>query len=1856
MSTKNDVRASEKNVGDNKIKFNYRSTVQVKDVDAVKQARKVLLEASKLATFIKSNQDAIMSCKLNLAKKKIDRMIELAAPTKYKVRKDVALKITTMIIDYQGDNYEKIREYVRRKWSTVTISMSVKKLESIKKKLSTSVQYEIQQLHANPTLPGRINIFWNVYDEVFKMNIKEKSSNAKYYRQVPFKEATSIVRNQFKNEKINVKVTLSVKELNMAIKSRAGYLKLVNNPRISDVKIDSFDSLKNFFDKYYRLSGRYATFDYLLFDVEPVLLGETDENSDFSMSTLIKTAFKSHYYGQGAKKNLDMSISMDEISVTKTPYMQIYGLTKNSPDWLIETVNKLKDDNIVATDKGVGLGMFYKLYAEFISLRLSIGINLKFIEYAQDKDAPKNLRPTIKEYPIRRYNSLSEYHIHLKNLIAGDSMLDKIFIDEACKRRINSYAAMEGKYMYSYMTGEFIGYSSYMNGDVGMHGFSQYSSTCGELYITPLTNKFFNNGDSKVIQKLFNDTELTKSYYHEPSAQPIKLYGYFMKVMPDGHQKYKFNLADNFICPVTALTIQCPAIELPSDEAIMRMYLDLGIFKRSDIRLSSNELFDFYSHLAKQLIINFSVLVYYIKRNDKGVVKASPRKYYFVGKPSSGAPYYTYRKTDKPGKISKTVVNYERAQKERYVNDEVLTIALMEGHIFNTNVRGSLNFLKNVCAQYDDLPDNIVMHHKMMDDIQNFIKMEETQVLDNPCNLLRNLKEKDLCQVLPEIDQITKKAKKHPDLPRYKKDRQLLLFFYDYETRSAKNTTSTTEQVKFKARNYDQSDVITRVGEKFEDLSTVDPYSNSALWFNKECKILDALFSFTPYPQENCRIMMEWVLNIAMNNMPKRIKNKQGKIIPNSGDLYCNVFANFGAGFDNIITLYDMLRHIDMLKLNENIVRVFEPRKIDQAGRPISIDFSFQVKVGEHLQKIVISLRDSHRITSTPVASLGSTFGLKVNKLLYPYGYYQKKFEEHVDILGGSLPVKLHDEVDDDEFDQYCSEHPEWSFSDNMKQYTLLKSHQKFDCDFTVMKWCDAGIDCTKLDEISCLKDPKDVERYRMESGRNCYGKIRDTTDDMQLKDSQRIFQNAFLLQMAKICCGKFTEVSECEDQIDMLTKYQSKLSCQVMFNCIEFCKIYNYFDCYNVVQALCKFQNLFSELAKIKKDVQLTNGEVVNVDLSELSKIDIFQHRTISSIAFCVGLRAHVFDGMCKMVGNMARFYNIKTGGKVFVNHKRDIFYSFKHETFDKYMGQQVNDENLLEVIDALTSNYGSQIDLDINSYYSWSIANMKTPLGKPVYVYYRPGEDIHKKIKMMLDKGYPFKVCCSYKSKYIYDVPENCCKVDGKNQWRNGEFHNMLVDDVKMKYLIDIDEVALEEFKFTASDIPIGIAFKKWNYQAAGLLQFMYDERLVQKQLKNVGLATVYKNLMNNIFGKSILKENATKSRYIHKDDIQNYMNKNLHKISSDVVSAGNYYEIKEYTIPADYKIYPQFGDRVLTTSKTLMGKYAWMLSEVDKKNKFLDANPDFKIPTELKEIVKWTKQFCETKVVKENNQDVAYSIVEGYGCYFDTDSINCPIQCLRLMKSFVSSKLGDLESDYEFNLTTITDLYNTDDWVIKHMEKSAIECYYIAPKTYGCRVLMCEKKSDGKYYYCTRDHVRAKGVPRNCKPTFEDIKSLYFGNPVKYFTTVKGDNSLVSFIHSKGNGLAQKRTTTIKEIMPYELNKSKYYYADGDCLAGHYKFDELPIVTGLPGKVSMYLYNSVGELEKIKSLTSCYALHDMTNDQVYREGSGIKCGIFNYSDPIEIVKRPCEKEILSRFEFIEIDNRGKIERRHFSELKNK
>lgn len=1730
-----------------KLTMNNKVTVGLNDTistdDATKDFDKILNNIFDLNQFLNFCHQEVLSCTYNYCKFKIDEVIRLTKTPREQM-KDFITKKLMYTIEHFG---KKLDEYLTENNRSAGPEVMKEIYNSMVKLVTRRYNAaRINMRYANFIKIYNDTIDFNMdrdklYDAIGKLNLRpiKGSYNKSDFEQKSFQEAVKIVSESYPE----VTMTISQKVINGLIKSKDQYIKFINNPPITKhFRFTSIDHFRNIMDEFFRFYGR-TSFDFYLFDVEPDFLIENGSygNETFKILAIYKTIYGRNKGTEKLKQDIDKGY----ITSTYDKFFNthFYSFNKKTPK-NIRNFNQLQT---FSTGEGVGIGMFYVKFNQYIrnNLPKKESFYAKFIKIN-----------TITGSMMQVLNQEFTYTKYDPNYTRSLSPPDAV--------GYNTIQAASGKILYAYMTATHIGTTYAMSNSVNLHGFSSYNNEVALIQLIPLT--MFKNNQN--VSKYFSEKEFNNmvTFKHEGD----KMLGYFLKKLPENN--YNFNTFDNYFCPITALNNQGGCISI-TDEEIIGIYFATGVFRRNDIRINRRELPSFYSAIFNMLKINIKINIYTCSKDNK----LSGRLYYFVGQDG----YYAYN-----CKSGEALKKYESAKIAKYENDKSYSVALVKGHVFNCNVRGSIKFLEDVNSNYDKLEDAPEIHTMMNQDIERFNKLENEKIENNKGYLLRHLKYQNKSV---EKDESSIKLK-------YTDEADSHYFVYDYETRNSSNKYSIIHD---QSRHVDPGNQALDEG-RIAHMSDVIPYSNMSIKFDiNDGNILDQLFTFDPAPQSNTKDFINWLVESAIKNI------RTGK---QNFNFY--IFANNGSAFDNIILMYDVLRHIDFTTLNPNIAKMVSPSKCDVAGRPLSFDFTLILSREYNYKRIRMSFRDSYRILSTPVKSFGSTFGLDVVKLDYPYAFYQNLF--------GTV---------NKQFGDYTS-NPMCRVKNVLEFSKLVQTNAEVKQDFY-----SYGFTGTAEEQFSAYRVVKGVDK--MKNQFITWSSIGIDFKSGQLKSNNELFTDEFIKTTYNIRTRQYSKITTNEHMIARLEEYNDYLDqgTDIMFDYIEYCNVYNTYDCYNLVQAMVAFKNKIMEMSEIKQQVKLFidgKNRVIDVDLAKVKEINIFQQRSISGIAWLIAVKSGCLDGVVKLSGQIQEFISCdKRGGKCFVNRKRDSFKSKHYDSLMELVGQDICDDKLEAALSMLLED--SLVVNDFCSMYPAALCLMGVPKGVPKPIY-RSFE-----LPILMKFNQPFWVCTNWKSKHLCDVPESCKKVDGKNMWTNGTFTNQVIDDAKMRYMIETTgEMTFDDFSYTQGEYPIGLYFEDCNYTIAGLMKVLYDER-TRVRFANPGLGNAIKLVLNSIFGRSILKEKESRTMFV--DNVGDHITKNRYKMTSSFTQYGNYSEVSEYTKPTDHKVYPQLGARCLSISKTMLGVQLYAVSNAEEKLKLI--NQGFVPPQDPKEICKWTVELAKTV----DDQP----IIECSSSYNDTDSEYIPTQSLRLIKSYLGKNLGQLHSDFEFTKTGLKLNYIPSDFMTpemhvlfddhlllplskfmtpkmyekfgdlpKEMALSAIEAYYCAPKSYGCRVFGIDR--NGKFAF--KDSVKFKGVFKELT-SMDKIKELYNGNPVR-FIDVNG----VHFIHSKGNGLAAQQDVMCKEVMPFKLNKSKFYYAEGETIFnGHYRFDEMPIFKNnfhvKDDKIKYYLYEPSSD--KLEYVGACFtALRDslvIPEGYEYRFGEMIKCRLYKIGEPDEL-----------------------------------
>lgn len=1680
------------------------------------------------------------SCTLNYCKVKIDELIRLTSTKQQQMKKYLVDKVLFTLetfnrsLEEDGDHNEDIKNEYNY-------------LKSIFDNAKQSTKNRFPLARTNM----RFNRFWAIYQqskdiiynreklrtyiESLELRPIKGSYNEYDFEQYTFSDAAKEVGKLYPD--ITIRVNQAV--INSLIKSRDEYIKFINNPPIvKSLQFNNIEHARTTFENYFRLFGR-KSYNFFLFDDEPEFLA-IGESKAFSESLKIYIIYKILYGRNNANTEIENSIMDGTIDLSTNPDgTAYYSFNKNTPKF-IKSFNQL---HFFATGEGVGLGMFF----------------VKLKQYLLDK-LPKGQVFYAKFFKMNLFKIDTEF-TEFKHVKHDPKYRFEKALSDTERTSSNTVQAVPGKLLYAYMKKTFVGYTDSMSNAVNMHGFSSYNTNVSTVQIIP-----FNLFDDRKVADVLTDDMFAGSFVLNDKENP-KMLGYFLKKLPE--HKFTFNTFSDMFCPLTALNIQGGCFNLTKDE-IRGIYFSTGIFRRNDIRINSAELPSFYAEVFNLLKMNVKIAIYACSKGTK----LSRKMYYFVGEEG----YYTYAGDKK---------REANAKKLKYVNDGFYSVALVRGHVFNVNERGSVPFLNKVNEDYENLEDAPEVHLDMNEEIRETRCAEQGKIDQNKGYLIRHLTQSSKCVDKEHVDKQGNVILNSMVPIKYKNRDHY--FVYDLETYNSSNKYS----IKLdETRHVDASNAIIEEG-KLMHLSNVNPYSNMAMKFNPDNgEILNKLFTFDPTPQSNIKYFFSWLVGNAVDMLNKMSSAEEKSF----SDFNFYVFAHNGSGFDNVILMYDLLRNIDLKTLNGNIHSVITPKKCDVNGRPLSFDITIVLHEQYRYKRINISFRDSYRILSTPVKDFGSTFGLDVVKLDYPYAFYQDKFGYRQDKLGefnvnNKLSKCIHKseflallQTDENMKRDFADWNPYANFKDRFESYKMCQLGMNDKT--TLVKWSKIGVNIENIVEVSQL------EQYATE-----------------------IYSYGFLKTCFHIRKRMYSEITTNLDMIKSLEEYNDYMDAGgdvYMFDYKKYCEVYNTYDCYNLVKAMVAFKDKIMQMASINGDIELEiDGQLrkISVSLEKIKEINIFQQRSIAGIAWLIAVKSGCLDNVVALKGQLQEFISCdKRGGKCFVNRKRDKFKSKHYDELMKMVGQEVLEDNLERAI--MLTLESSMINNDFSSMYPAAMAMMGIPCGVPKPIY--KGSEI----RGLLENHRPFWVCTSWESKHIMDVPESCKKTDGKNQWQNGKFINQVIDDVKIRYMTQVTgELTLSDFKYQEGEYPIGLYFDECNYTIAGFMHLMFDER-TRVRKANPGLGNSIKLVINSVFGRSILKEKPVKSYLVHKSELQTRLIKNRYKLTDKITQYGDYYEINEFTEPKNHSIYPHFGARCLSVSKVMHGQQIYAQSNLEAK--LADLANGKVMPVTYPDICRWTVEVAE----KDKN---GKPIIEWSGSYSDTDSFHVPTIAMKFIKPYIGKQLGRLHSDFEFKdsngeeellplHTKITPrLAEKFGDLVYDMELSDIEGYYCSPKSYGCRVFGINQ--EGKFDY--RDCVKFKGIYK-ALTSIEKIKDLHAGNPVR-FIDVDG----VHFVHHRGTGLAAQQDIMCKEVMPYKLNKSKFYYAEGESIFnGHYKFDEMPLKNNKPGadnRVKYYLYDG----ERLDYITDDYKKlisPVVKSGFEFRYGEHIKCGIFPIDSPVE------------------------------------
>jgi len=286
----------------------------------------------------------------------------------------------------------------------------------------------------------------------------------------------------------------------------------------------------------------------------------------------------------------------------------------------------------------------------------------------------------------------------------------------------------------------------------------------------------------------------------------------------------------------------------------------------------------------------------------------------------------------------------------------------------------------------------------------------------------------------------------------------------------------------------------------------------------------------------------------------------------------------------------------------------------------------------------------------------------------------------------------------------------------------------------------------------------------------------------------------------------------------------------------------------------------------------------------------------------------------------------------------------------------------------------------------------------------------------------------------------------------------------------IIRVDKYTLEdliEFQKVEFEIIRGYYFNEgFNPKIKDIIKLLFDERLRYKKEKN-DIQLIYKLLMNSGYGKSIMKEVETDSRFFDNEDKFNVFYSRNYNWVKTFVKFGNKIKVNTIKTIDDHQNICHVGTMILSMSKRLMN---------------------------------------EVMCLAEDNQIDIY--------YQDTDSMHLKDKDIKSLsdkfkekynRELIGKMMGQYHSDFE--LDGCHDVH-------------AVKCLFLGKKCYIDELKGLNNKGEEVIGY----HIRMKGIPNKVinytsekmgyNNVFEMYKDLYDGVPINFDLTNDGTKANFKF----------------------------------------------------------------------------------------------------------------------------------------------
>jgi len=258
-----------------------------------------------------------------------------------------------------------------------------------------------------------------------------------------------------------------------------------------------------------------------------------------------------------------------------------------------------------------------------------------------------------------------------------------------------------------------------------------------------------------------------------------------------------------------------------------------------------------------------------------------------------------------------------------------------------------------------------------------------------------------------------------------------------------------------------------------------------------------------------------------------------------------------------------------------------------------------------------------------------------------------------------------------------------------------------------------------------------------------------------------------------------------------------------------------------------------------------------------------------------------------------------------------------------------------------------------------------------------------------------------------YAFPLMSEITKDGIRNFTNEMEGKTMYVDKISLEDLIEYHEIEFEVVR--------GYYYDEGRNKTIGsVIQNLFDTRLKAKKAGNP-IQNVYKLLMNSAYGKTIMKPIEDETKFIKKDEYENYVSNNFTFMKEAEEITGNFYKVKLDKQINTHKNLASCGIEVLSMSKRIMNEVMCLAEDNDLSIYYQDTD-SLHIHTEEVKIL--SDLFRE-----KYNRELIGKNMGQFHTDFDSEILKGSMSAVESIflgkKCYIDKLKGDEEGVYDYHI---------------------------------------------------------------------------------------------------------------------------------------------------------------------------------------------------------------------------------------------